>query len=700
MLKKSLKLKLVTGALGLVMIVSLAITAVVSVIVNRQNRSAVNVSLEKAMAVVRHDLAERQQNMIAEINQMVAANKIGSTVKFLSEFAKDERTITNSSYTKVSTALLNQLNVSGLESVGVYDLNGRIQTFATVQGPSKILFGFNHQETIHYSQTRPGAESTGDEWTQSKDFTSFSIAPKVAGSPPSQMLLYFESIGQHVYMRCRMALMGVDYDDNGDEVMKAFGTLVALKPLEEPIVRRLANLTGMSINLFVGDRFSVGTQPAYETINIGGFAQQAVQSWDLINQPIHMDEISIEDSRFFQAVLPIHGSDGYAGAAVVLQSDDVVRTNNRQMMIILVAVSLACIVLIAPFVVWVIGSLVRKIADVAERLQDIAQGDGDLTKRISVNSKDEIGQLANWFNSFIDNIHSIIKEIKGNATHLNQSSNDLSEVAGLMASNSEHTSERSEVVSNTGSQMSQNIGMAASTMEQASGKIKLIEASTQEMNATINEISQNTGKAREITGQAVEQAQDAAKQVEELGVSATDIGKVIDTITDISEQVNLLALNATIEAARAGDAGKGFAVVANEIKELARQTADATSEIHEKVNSIQNSTNGTIRQIDTISSVVDNVNEIVVIIAGAVEEQSATTTNIADNVSQASQGISDVNDNVAKTSSVAAEIAKEMNEVTQAAGEISHNSSQVNQSAAELSMLAEKIDSMVNQFKV
>jgi methyl-accepting chemotaxis protein len=113
---------------------------------------------------------------------------------------------------------------------------------------------------------------------------------------------------------------------------------------------------------------------------------------------------------------------------------------------------------------------------------------------------------------------------------------------------------------------------------------------------------------------------------------------VVETITEISEQVNLLALNATIEAARAGEAGKGFAVVANEIKELAKQTSAATLEIKEKIQNIQGSTDGTVKGINEISEVIRSVNEIVGTIATAVEEQSAATKEIASNIAQASRG--------------------------------------------------------------
>jgi hypothetical protein len=183
-------------------------------------------------------------------------------------------------------------------------------------------------------------------------------------------------------------------------------------------------------------------------------------------------------------------------------------------------------------------------------------------------------------------------------------------------------------------------------------------------------------------------------------VAAQAIDKVVETITDISDQVNLLALNATIEAARAGEAGKGFAVVANEIKDLAKQTAQATQDIKEKIAAIQETTAITVKDIDEITKIITEVNDVVSGIATAVEEQSAVTSEIATNVSQAAQGIQEVNVNVGQSATVAAEISSDIGAVSTTAGEISFSSEQVHTSAGSLSKLAEELKTMVGQFKI
>ena len=363
-------------------------------------------------------------------------------------------------------------------------------------------------------------------------------------------------------------------------------------------------------------------------------------------------------------------------------------------------VSIAVALCAAVVIFFVANSIVRPLNRVVEGLKDAAEGEGDLTKRLAVSSRDEVGKLAKWFNLFTEKMQVIIREVAENADQLNRSSQDLTAISNQMSVGADQTSAKATTVSESSQEMSANMNSVAAAMEQASTNVQMVASSAEEMTSTINEIAGNTEKASNITNKAVNQAETASGQVGELGEAARDIGKVVETITDISEQVNLLALNATIEAARAGEAGKGFAVVANEIKELARQTADATGEIKLKVETIQGSTTGTVSQITEVTKVVADINEIVSSIASAIEEQSATTREIATNVAQASQGISEVNGNVAQSSKVAAEMASDMAEVTQSSGEMSSSSSQVNMSAGELSELAEKLNAMVGRFKV
>jgi methyl-accepting chemotaxis protein len=362
-------------------------------------------------------------------------------------------------------------------------------------------------------------------------------------------------------------------------------------------------------------------------------------------------------------------------------------------------VSVAVIAFAAVMIFFITSTVVKPINRVVAGLRDAAEGEGDLTIRLAINSRDEVGELAKWFNVFIEKLQGIIKEIAGGVQTLSSSSTELSAISEQMTQGIQNVSEKSNTVSVAAEEMSANMNTVAAAMEQSATNTNMVATASEEMSSTIGEIARNAEKARGISNEAAHKAASASANMDQLGLAAKSIGKVIETITEISEQVNLLALNATIEAARAGDAGKGFAVVANEIKELAKQTAAATQDIKDKIGAIQGTTSMTVGQITEITQVITTVNEVVGNIATAVEQQSAATKEVATNVAQASRGIQEVNENVNQSSSVAGEISRDIAGVTVSMNEMSTSSSQVNLSAQELSQLSEHLKQMVDQFK-
>jgi methyl-accepting chemotaxis protein len=347
----------------------------------------------------------------------------------------------------------------------------------------------------------------------------------------------------------------------------------------------------------------------------------------------------------------------------------------------------------------VIG-IVRSLRSMVDSFRDVAEGEGDLTKRIEIQSKDEIAELAHWFNIFLEKLQNMIGTIARNTDDVDIESRNLSTIAENLDGNARETSERSDSVATASEELSTNMNSVAAAMEQSTTNTSMVASAAEEMTATINEIAENTTTAHSISEVAVQQAEKTSSRVAELGASADAISKVTETITEISEQTNLLALNATIEAARAGEAGKGFAVVANEIKELAKQTAEATLDIKKQIDEVQNTTTTTVGEITEITNVINNVNEIVTTISTAVGEQSAATREIATNISQAAAGLTEVNENINQVTMVSSTITQDITTVNTAAGEISENSTKVNVSSSDLLRMANELKQVVNSFKI
>ncbi len=325
---------------------------------------------------------------------------------------------------------------------------------------------------------------------------------------------------------------------------------------------------------------------------------------------------------------------------------------------------------------------------------------GDLSKTIDIVQKDEIGMLASSLNSIILNVGRMVKDIKDGITTVSSSSTELSVISEQMTNSLEEATAKSNSVASSAEEMSVSMASISSASEQTFNNVNMVASAIEEMNTTIAEISRNASNTSVKTNEAVEKVNEVSLEVDKLGIAAREINKVTEAITEISDQTNLLALNATIEAARAGEAGRGFAVVANEIKELAKQTSEATQEIKQKITGIQNSTQGTVNAAGVIKTIIDDVNEMVISIASAVEEQAVTAKDIASNVSQAAQGITEVTENMTQGKNASVAVASDIVEVTQASNEILNNSSQLKLSASELSHLSEKLAQMVTKFKV
>jgi methyl-accepting chemotaxis protein len=313
----------------------------------------------------------------------------------------------------------------------------------------------------------------------------------------------------------------------------------------------------------------------------------------------------------------------------------------------------------------------HQLEKLTHNLRDIAEGEGDLTRRIAVDSDDELGEMAHAFNQFVSRIERTVAAIGGTAQTLSAAAEEFTAVSRQLAANAQSTNERASTVAAASEEITQNA--------------RSVAAASEDMSAGIVGIARSTSEAEQVAADAVARTASTNETVARLGQSSIEIGAVIKVITAIAEQTNLLALNATIEAARAGEAGKGFSVVASEVKELAKQTTKATEDIEDKVRQIQSTSRGAIEAISQIGVTIGRISDIQTSVVTAVEKQASSSSEIGRNISNVAQASSQISQNIAK--------------VAEGAANTSAGTSQTEAAAMELARMASQLEALVRQFR-
>jgi methyl-accepting chemotaxis protein len=340
-----------------------------------------------------------------------------------------------------------------------------------------------------------------------------------------------------------------------------------------------------------------------------------------------------------------------------------------------VTIAAACVVLglllvLAGLGWWLSREVLEPLALLRGRLAEIADGNGDLTRRLAFHRDDEIGLLAGEFDHFVAGVQSLVGKVAGTAAGLSTSAASLSVTSEQIAASAHDATRRAE--------------SASSAAEEVSSNVASVAGATEEMGSSIREIAHNAHRAAGVAVDAVTMADTTNAAISRLGQSSLDIGSVVKLITEIAQQTNLLALNATIEAARAGEAGKGFAVVADEVKDLAQETARATDDISRRIESVRNDSRDAITAIEAIRVVISQISDYQVTIASAVEEQSATTSEMGRGFSQVATG--------------SAEIARSIAGVANASSSTLSGVAAARATTDELRKVAEELTSLVSRF--
>ncbi|MGF1721275.1 methyl-accepting chemotaxis protein [Vibrio kyushuensis] len=330
--------------------------------------------------------------------------------------------------------------------------------------------------------------------------------------------------------------------------------------------------------------------------------------------------------------------------------------------------------------------IVKPIREVVVRLDDIASGEGDLTQRLDVKSQDEIGQLAQGFNLFLEKLQLTIKEVVQTTNEVAETTIQAKEAAMATRSSSESQFKEVDLVATASEEMTQTASLVVQNAETAvqaatdankaaeSGQ-QVIESSQHEMSALVDKMTQ------------------AVPIVEELAKNNANITAILTVIEGISEQTNLLALNAAIEAARAGEQGRGFAVVADEVRNLASRTQASVGEIREVIDKVQRGTQDVVEAIQEGNQLAhDSSNQV------------NTAVSELSHIFEAIAAINDMNSQIVRAAeeqqTVSAEVNLSVSNIRDLSAQIVSQAGESESVGSQINTLSERQQQLVSQFKV
>ncbi|MGF1740377.1 methyl-accepting chemotaxis protein [Vibrio profundum] len=409
----------------------------------------------------------------------------------------------------------------------------------------------------------------------------------------------------------------------------------------------------------------------------------------MIDETIDFDEItplgrSLEQARVDLVKNLANFVENSKGSFDEVINDSLNSSNSAKSMSIWMGI--VVVVLALGVNVWSIRSIVSSLKIVSASLKDIAQGNGDLTERISYKGRDEIGELVSWFNTFIEKLQNNIKSI-------HESTDVLVSVTSSLKQSSSSTQKLIQV-------QQESILSSSSAIELMKERVQEVvshsdSASTEANNA--NETAQSgqstvSSTLKEVS-ELAEEVKMTAEIIQDLNQHTSNVGEILETIQSIAEQTNLLALNAAIEAARAGEQGRGFAVVAEEVRTLASRTQLSTQEIQEVLEKLRDSSKSAVDAIFRGSDKADQT-----------QQQSQKASESLQEITLNAQSIMEINQRIASTTSdqvrASDSLENSVSEIESASKNVTENSEEMDKSINYITEVSEKLQTVLNQFKV
>ncbi len=694
--------KLVIWAFCIIIFLTLFSTISALLVVYQQNVGSSEDLLKRSVKIIKDDIGVTQKKLMVNSLELASSGKLGTNITFIQEqkAEKAELSLVKTFITELIQSVFNTATLGNLWKVAVYDKNGVLTAYVTIDG-DRALIGYPYLDQGIFSQTFKTSQKrslTEDKnWKKTGNSGGFSL--KYPGPIPKKQRIQFEKSGDSIALASYTPIIKEGYDyDKDKEIMVQVGFIVAKHRFEQGFVDRMSNLVDTEINVFVGQKYSVGTATEYKQLELDRTAFEQSQS-GFQDQAIVLNENELNQQGYLQAVLPMYNDTGYVGAITSLYSTEIARANTWAVFRLLGWIALGSIIIILPITFFFSKSFTRPLLELYKVLSEVEES-GHFEGRVEVKSRDEIGRTGEAFNRLMDSLQSAIHDLNDVMESMANSdfSNEItSEFKGDLQKLKDRTNRSLDMLSQTVIQIAQasqqinngskelssaSMTLANGTTQQA-GSLEETSASMSQISSQTKANNENAVQARQLTIEMKKTVENGNIQMEEMltstkkiNQSSTEVSKVIHVIDEIAFQTNLLALNAAVEAARAGKYGKGFAVVAEEVRNLAARSAEAaknsTELIENSAKEVEKGVAVTDKTAEILNQISENVNKVdnmVGEIAAASEEQTSGFEEI-------NKGLNHINEIVQQNSSISEETAassEELNAQATRMGELMAN---------------------------
>ncbi len=412
----------ISGIMIVILVLVMAVsTLVVSFLIYRQNMDAADENNMAAIQTVKTSIRGYEDDLKEKTDQMSWLFKVGQNLKFIVEYKESlGLDVTRKAFSELVRAINSMGSDLGIERIALYDEEGMLIAFSEKKEARRIswFYYINPNPGFAFTLAQEGADLSKSEWKEAQELKDISYLLQDKALVSEKNSGGFFNQDKKLGICFLVPVLEESLNPSGQTEKKRYGFIVFHKLFDPELISRMSELTRTDLNLFSRDELFLGNLSGYTRLDLQHIPNTPASPWRFEDQTPIRNMIQVDQKKYIQAVLPLYSESGYAGAFCVLKSGDLIRSNTLHVVFVLAATFMGCLLLIVPVSFFFAGTIVKPIEKVTESLKDVAQGEGDLTMRIQIRSKDEIGDLSMWFNMFIEKLQHMVADIAENTKEM------------------------------------------------------------------------------------------------------------------------------------------------------------------------------------------------------------------------------------------------------------------------------------------